>query len=119
MTPFCACAAATRCTALCATASATSNATKDPPISRLRFMMSLPKPWLLRYEFLHALPVMLLTGIHVALRIDRDAADRKKLSRVPATAAERSGRRQCVALQDMHLLVVTIGDEHVALLRVV
>ena len=42
-----------------------------------------------RHELLHALAVMLLARVHVALRVDRDAADREELSRIAAAAAER------------------------------
>src|SRR6185503_15313616 len=62
---------------------------------------------------------MLLAGVHVALRVNRDAADGEELSRVTSTAAERADRRERVALQDVDLLVVAVGDEHVALLGVI
>src|SRR5262245_220449 len=117
ITPFCACAAATRCTTLCASASATSSATNVPPISRLRLMISLRG--LLGHKLLHSLTVMLLSRVHVALRVYGDTADGEELSRVTAAASERADGRQRVALQDMDLLVVSIGDEHVSLLRVV
>ena len=116
MTAPCAWAAATRWTALCASASPASSATNVAPISRLRFMSASAQRC---DELLHALAVMLLARIHVALRVNRDAADREELSRISTAAPERAHRRQRVALQDVDLLVVTVGDEDEPLLLIV
>src|SRR5678809_580311 len=112
--PF-ACASAvcsSRCCPIPRPASTTMNVA---PIRRLRFISRL----LLRHELLHTLAVMLLARIDVALRIGRDAADREELTGVSPAAAERANLGQGVALEDVHLLVVTVGDEQVSLLRIV
>ena len=80
----CACAAADCCAMLCATHSAASTARNVPPIARFRFMT----PYLPADELLNALAVMLLARVDVALRVDRDAADREELARLAAAAAE-------------------------------
>jgi hypothetical protein len=61
---------------------------------------------------------MLLARVDVALRINGDAPDREKLSRIPPAGSEAAERYECIALKDVHLLVVTVGDEHVSLLCV-
>src|SRR5207249_7083115 len=72
-----------------------------------------------QYPFLHALPVMLLAGIQGAVRVDGDGADGEQLTRQPSTASEAAHLRERVALQHDDFLVVTVGDVHVSLLRIV
>src|SRR5215510_8982107 len=73
------------------------------------------RPALLPYELLHTLAVMLLARIDVALRIGRDAAHCEELPGVAATVSEGPDLSERVALEDVHLLVVTVGDEQVSL----
>src|SRR5438094_520795 len=68
--------------------------------------------------FLHALPVVLLARVHVAARIGRNAADGEELTREPPARSEPADFGERVALQNDHLLVVAIGDQDVALLRI-
>src|SRR5829696_3645188 len=57
--------------------------------------------------------------MHVSLPVDRDTAYGEELSRITAAAAECPDRRERVALQDVYLLIVAVGDEHVTLLGVI
>src|SRR5262245_44808064 len=61
---------------------------------------------------------MLFARIDVALRVGRDAADREELPRVAAAASDGPDLGQRIALEDVHLLVVTVGDQQESLLRV-
>src|SRR6185295_16664752 len=69
--------------------------------------------------FLYAFAVMLFAGVDVAARVGGDAADGEELAGEAAAAAEAAGGRERVALQDDDFLVLTVGDEQEALLRVV
>src|SRR5215212_8872891 len=62
---------------------------------------------------------MRLADVEIALRIGGDAAVGEELARIPAAAAERADLHQRLALEDVHLLVVTVGNEQVSLLCVV
>src|SRR5262245_13134904 len=75
---------------------------------------------LLFQKFLHALAFVGFASIQVAARVDRHAADAVELSGIAAAAADRrAGRLQRAAVDDDDFLVVAVGDEQVALLRVV
>ena len=53
------------------------------------------------------------------MRVDRDAADREEASRLAAAVADGADRRERDAIENDDLLVVAVGDEQIALLRVV
>ena len=71
-----------------------------------------------RNELLNALPVLNFSRINVALRIDGNRVDPVELTRVPSISSERSFERAGLAIQDLHHVVRSIGDEDVPLLRI-
>ena len=69
-------------------------------------------------NFCTRLPWCSLAGVDVALRIGRDRCHRQELTRVSAAAAERADLGERVAIHDADLLVLPVGDEDEALLRI-
>src|SRR5690349_5850362 len=68
-------------------------------------------------EALHALSFPRLGRVDVPLRIGGDTVHPEELTRLPPAIAERRQLLQRVALDDPHLLIGTISQIHVALLR--
>src|SRR5689334_5444565 len=69
-------------------------------------------------ELLHALALVGLGCIDVALRVGRDAVDGVELAGLPAAVAERGefGHRQ--SIEDMNLLVGAVGEVEVFLVAI-
>ena len=62
---------------------------------------------------------MLFAGVEITARIDGNGADGEKLTGQASAGAEAADFRERVALEHDDFLVVAVGDEHVALLRIV
>src|SRR5207249_10381312 len=71
------------------------------------------------HPLLYTLSMVLLSRVQVTARIDGDGADGQKLSGQASAAAEIAHFGERVALQHDDLLVVTVGDIHVSLPRIV
>src|SRR5882757_10513413 len=69
-------------------------------------------------EFLDALSGIDLGGIDVALCIDRHGVNPVELAGVAAIVAEGPGHAAVVPLQDPDLVVLAVGAEQIALLRI-
>src|SRR4051795_4078661 len=71
-----------------------------------------------KLELLDALSGIDLGGIDVALRIDRHGVNPVELAGVAAVMAEAADHAAVVALQHANLIVLAIGAEQIALLRI-
>src|SRR5215470_2054748 len=69
-------------------------------------------------ELLQPPPLVGLSRIYVALRIGCDAVHAVELTGLAPAVAEAGQDFQRIAQQDVHLLVATIGDVEILLLRV-
>src|SRR5204862_1025330 len=69
-------------------------------------------------ESLETFSFIRLGGVEVPLRIDGDAVHAVELSRLPSAVAERRQFFERLAIDDLHLLVHTVGHEDVLLLGV-
>src|SRR6185295_9485218 len=72
-----------------------------------------------RHPLLNALAVMLLAGVDVASRIGSDAAHAQEPAGLTAAVADGPDFGERVALDDQHLLVMSVGDKDVLLTGVV
>src|SRR3981189_836817 len=71
-----------------------------------------------QFEFLDTFSGIDLGGIDVALCIDRHGVDPVELAGVAAVMAERPGHAAVFALQHPDLVVLAVGAEQIALLRI-
>src|SRR4051812_24288414 len=71
-----------------------------------------------KLELLDALSGIDLGGIDIALRIDRHGVNPVELAGVAAVVAEGADHAAVVALQHANLVVLAVGAEQIALLRV-
>src|SRR4051812_48408589 len=102
------------------TPNAARRATKLAPMNTFRrFMVCVPLILATGDELLDALAVVLLARVHVALRVDGDAADGQEASRLASALSNRADFVERGAIEDAHLLVLAVRDEQVALLRIV
>src|SRR5687767_2177843 len=69
-------------------------------------------------ELLYPFPFERLACIYGALSIGRDAADTKERTRIAAAGAEAADRRERIAAQDVHCLILSVCDEDELLLRI-
>src|SRR6478672_3099141 len=71
-----------------------------------------------QFELLDTLSGVDLSGIDVALGIDRHGVDPMELSGVAAAAAKTAGHGAVLALDDPDLIVLAVGTQQIGLLRV-
>src|SRR3954447_15086948 len=72
----------------------------------------------LHHEFLHAFALERFTRIDVAAGIDGDAADAVEGAGIASPVTEAADRLERLAAQDEDLLIVSVRDVEVALLRI-
>src|SRR4029079_5387882 len=69
-------------------------------------------------ELLHAFAFEIFPRVDVAFRVDGDAADAVERARIASAVAEAADDFEGVAARDEDLLIVSVGNIEVALLRI-